>query len=308
MASKSTSALLPIGEAVAVLRRTSPEITHSSLRFLERERLVVPARTAGGHRLYSPQNLERVRQIKEWQANHLPLAEIRERLGERLELATPDFIADRFLASALSGDVAGAARLIRRADELGLPLADLFENVLRPSLYEIGDRWQTGNLPVGQEKELSELIRDLVAELSSKHTHPDPHGPTVLGACLTGERHDLGLRMIIGLLRVQGWHTHFLGADVDPGFLLERVRARRPQVVLLSATTPAGLPAVREAIAAMREGGRADEMPVVVVGGQLAQAHADTLRESGAVPAGPGGLDDVFRAVSPGRTDAFIST
>ena len=100
MTNELTLTLLPIGDAVAELRRTSPEITHSSLRFLERERLVVPARTAGGHRLYSPQDLERVRQIKEWQTNHLPLAEIRGRLSERLEFATPALVADRFLAAA----------------------------------------------------------------------------------------------------------------------------------------------------------------------------------------------------------------
>jgi methanogenic corrinoid protein MtbC1 len=301
-----TLTLLPIGDAVAELRRTSPEITHSSLRFLERERLVVPARTAGGHRLYSPQDLERVRQIKEWQTNHLPLAEIRGRLSERLEFATPALVADRFLAAALDGDTAGAARLIRRADDLGLPLGEIFEYLLRPALYETGHRWQSGRLPVGQEKEISELSRDLIAELSSKHAHPDPRGPVVVGACVEGEQHDLGLRMIIGLLQAHGWRAHFLGANVDPRFLSERVRARRPGMVLLSATRTTSLPAVATAIAAAHEGGKRGETPVVVVGGQLALAHAATLRGWGAIPAGPGGLDVVLSAVSPTGWAAVI--
>jgi DNA-binding transcriptional MerR regulator len=59
--------LIPIGRVVADLQGSYPDVTHSSLRFLEREGLVIPTRTPGGHRLYRPQDIERIRQIKAWQ-------------------------------------------------------------------------------------------------------------------------------------------------------------------------------------------------------------------------------------------------
>jgi methanogenic corrinoid protein MtbC1 len=279
------------------LQQTYPDVTHSSLRFLEREGLVVPTRTPGGHRLYRPQDLARIRQIKGWQAQRLSLAEIRDRLAAQHELGAPQTIAERFLSAALEGDLAGAAHAITKAAELGMPLAQLFEDALRPALYEVGTRWEAGTLPVGQEKEISELARDLIAELSRRHANPNPHGPVIVAACVAGERHELGLRMVAGLLRERGYRVHFLGADVDPQFLQERVEQWQPAAVLLSATRTERLPDLANAIQAVRAASTESGMPIVVGGGQLVSAHADTLREWGAVPAVNGELDAILSTI-----------
>jgi methanogenic corrinoid protein MtbC1 len=300
MADHDPAALLPIGRVVEELRRAYPDVSHSSLRFLEREGLVVPHRTPGGHRLYARHDLDRLRQVKAWQAQRLSLQEIRQRLAALRDLGAPGAVAERFLAAALAGDPAGAARVVREADELGMGLARLFGEVLRPALYAVGDRWARGEVPVGQEKEVSELARDLIAELARRHADPEPRGPTVVAACVAGERHDLGLRMVAGLLRERGWRVHFLGADVDPRFLLEAVRLRRPAVVLLSATTAARLPDVAAAVAALRADGTTGAVPVVVGGGQAVAAHAAAVRAWGAVPAGDDGLAAVLAALPVG--------
>lgn len=288
--------LMPIGQVVANLQRAFPEVTHSSLRFLERERLVMPTRTPGGHRLYSEQDLARIRQIKAWQAQRLSLDEIRRRVSELEQIESPAAIADRFLTTALVGDLAGAAAVIRGADDLGMPLAQLFDEVLRPALYDVGARWESGALPVGQEKEISELARDLIAELSRRHADLDPRGPVAVAACVAGERHDLGLRMVAGLLRERGWRLHFLGPDVDPCFLAEVISLRRPDVVLLSATTEARLPEFASAIEAIQTRHEVTGM-AVVAGGQAISNSADILRSRGVVPVADGGAQAVLSLV-----------
>jgi DNA-binding transcriptional MerR regulator len=292
-----TGDLLSIGSVVEELGRSYPDVTHSSLRFLEREGLIAPVRTPGGHRLYAPADVERIRQIKTWQAQRLSLEEIRRRLAALEALGPAEAVTERFLDAALAGDLAGAARVVEGADEVGMPLARLFREVLRPALYEVGRRWERGDLPVGQEKEISELARELIAELSRRHAAPEPGGPVVVAACVAGERHELGLRMIVGLLRERGWRVHFLGADVDPRFLLEAVRLREPAVVLLSAAAEERLPDVATAIAAVRSVGRSTS-PVVVGGGQAIVAHADTIRRWGAVPAIEDGIEVILHALS----------
>ena len=69
-------ASISIGRIVELLAADYPDVTQSSLRFLEREGLLSPARTPGGHRLYTQADVQRVRQIKEWQAQRLSLEEI----------------------------------------------------------------------------------------------------------------------------------------------------------------------------------------------------------------------------------------
>lgn len=67
-----------ISETVAQLRPEFPDVTPSSLRFLEREKLLQPQRTEGGHRLYGDNDIARIRLIKRLQSQrHYPLETIR---------------------------------------------------------------------------------------------------------------------------------------------------------------------------------------------------------------------------------------
>ena len=84
---------LPIGAVVAQLQPDYPDVTHSALHFLERQGLLGPQRTAGGHRLYAPADVQRVRQIKTWQAQRLSLAEIQQRLDQLDTMGSPADLA-----------------------------------------------------------------------------------------------------------------------------------------------------------------------------------------------------------------------
>lgn len=277
--------LLPIGAVVEQLRGVFPDVSPSSLRFLEREGLVTSTRTAGGHRLYAPADVERIRQIKAWQAQRLSLTEIRQRLVAADGLPAPAALAEAFLRQALAGDLDAAYQTVTSADELGLPLARLFGEVLQPALSELGRRWEIGEALVAQEKEVSELTRDLIADLSRRHARSIPEGPSLVAACVEGERHELGLCMVSGLLRARGYVVHFLGADVAPRFVLEAVRLHRPAVVLLSARLALNLPAVKDAIDVLTTGLAPSHPPPIVVGGQAAIDHPDAIRGWGATPA-----------------------
>ncbi|MDQ3655085.1 MAG: cobalamin-dependent protein [Chloroflexota bacterium] len=266
--------LFTIGEAVSQLQATYPNISHSSLRFLQREGMVNPLRTVGGHRLYTRGDLDRVRRIKRWQEHRLSLQEIRLRLEKMDALTSPAQISQRFLDLATHGDMDAAVHVVLHADELGLALARNFEEVLRPALVEVGERWAAGSLTVAQEHEISELTRDLVAELSSRHARPDPREPIVVAACVEDELHDLGLRMMVGVLRQGGARLHFLGANVSPLFLVEAVNQRRPDIVLLSVSLDDHLPALRDCVATLAAlAARASTRPIVVAGGR-GVAHA----------------------------------
>ncbi len=308
-AADRTDEPLSIGTVVARLRGEFPDVSPSALRFLERSGLLSATRTAGGHRLYTSADVERIRRIKSWQRERLSLAEIRQRLEDADRLASPDVLADAFLRLALAGDRAAAFHIVAAADELGLPLEQTFGAVIQPALTELGRRWETGEVLVAQEKEVSELVRDLVAELSRRHAQPRPEGPTLVAACVEGERHELGLRMACGLLRERGCAVHFLGADVAPRFVLEAVRLHRPDAVLLSVHLAVNLPAVKDAVEVLTIGLAPRLPPPIVAGGMAAIGRPDAIRGWGAIPvsrpqpsAAPGVLGDL-----PGLLDEIVS-
>lgn len=274
---------LPIGGVVAVLQDDYPDVTRSSLRFLDREGLLTATRTPGGHRLYSAADIDRIRQIKTWQGQRLSLDDIRRRLLALDRLPPPAEMAEEFLRSALAGESAAAYDTILAADDLGVPLATLFGDVLQPALHTLGQRWEQGDLLVAQEKEVSELVRDLIAELTLRHARAGG-GPVLVAACVEGERHELGLRMIRGLLRQEGYVVHYLGADVAPRFLLEAVQLHRPAAILLSAKLAPNLPAVQDAIRFLIAGLSPETTPPIVVGGEAAIGNPELVRAWGAEP------------------------
>src|SRR5215216_6656581 len=261
MSSVPDQDLLPIGQVVAEVQASYPDVTHSSLRFLEREGLITPTRTAGGHRLFARHDVERIRQIKTWQAQRLSLDQIRQRLLDLDRLSAPAALAELFLRQALDGNQAAAYQTIIKADDLGLPLTRLFGEVLQPA-----------------------LARDLIADLSLRHARTPSDGPALVAACVEGERHELGLRMICGLFRAEGYAVHYLGADVAPRFMLEAVQLHRPAVVLLSAKLAKNLPAVKDAVDGLTAGIAPEHLPLVVVGGRVAVEHSEAIRTLGAIP------------------------
>ena len=290
MTEDGPSQIYSIGEAVAELQRVYPDVTHSSLRFLERDGFVEPERTPGGHRQYRRKDINRVRMIKDWQAERLTLEEIRERLQRLESMPKPENLWPRFLDLALKGQFQQAAAIILGADEVGMPLVTIFQDILTPALIEVGRRWATNELKVGEEHEVTELCRDLISELTMRHMGRAAEGPVVLVAAVEAEMHDLGLRMVCGLLRQRGARVHFLGSNVPTPFLLESVILRRPDIVLLSVTLEEHRPSLEQAIEALRRELPGGVSPVVVIGGQGGVNAADAFTGPETNVMQPGGL------------------
>lgn len=273
--------LVSIGHVVAQLQKEFPDVTPSSLRFLEREGLIQPERTPGGHRLYSQANIDTVRRIKEWQRDRLSLSEIRERLEALDTLPAHEEIARRFVEMAAEGDTLEARRTILMAFEAGIPLHEIYGGILRPALYDVGQRWESGAIGVGQEHEISAVVRDIIGEMASHTTRPSDPAGTILAACVAGEFHDLGLRMVSHLLEADGYAVHFLGANVPTGSIIDGIAIRRATIVLLSVTIDDNLPGLFDALDAINNL-PASSRPDVFAGGQALAGHEDEIEERGA--------------------------
>src|SRR3954469_20583446 len=74
---------LTIGAVCKLLGEEFDDISISKIRFLEDQKLIAPARTPGGYRLYSTDDVERLRSILRLQRDEfLPLAVIRDMLSQ----------------------------------------------------------------------------------------------------------------------------------------------------------------------------------------------------------------------------------
>jgi methanogenic corrinoid protein MtbC1 len=196
------------------------------------------------------------------------LAEAKPDLPSAIDPADPlASLATAYLEMLLEGDRHGAMQLLADAATEGVRLSDLYDRVLRAVQHEVGRLWQSGRLSVAMEHYITGVNQVLMARLYPivASTRSDA-GPVFVGACVAGERHELGLRMVCDLLELEGWNAVFLGADTPLDAVVAAIGAHRPAVLGLSATLGFNVSAVRRFIAAVRAQVHGGQMFVIVGG------------------------------------------
>ena len=224
--------LLRIGE---LSRRSgvSPEL----LRAWERRYgLLQPTRSAGGLRLYSGDDLERVRAMQHHLARGLAAAEAAALAGEPAgtapEAATTS-TAKRELEDALAAFDEPAANAVFDSLLATATLDTILTDVVVPYLRELGDRWERGDASVAEEHFASSVLRGRLLGLARGWGRG--LGPRIVLACAPGELHDLGLIAFGLALRARGWRIVYLGTDTPLASVADAADAADAAFVVVSA-------------------------------------------------------------------------
>jgi len=170
----------------------------------------------------------------------------------------------RYLAALLRGDAAGAAEAVGQAQARGWSVEQIYLDVLAPAQVAIGARWRAGTLSVADEHLATEITLGEMERLRDRLIARATSGRQVVIACIEGEAHAIGARMLADLLRADGWTVDYLGANTPTADLVALVTRRRPSLVALSVTQTEHIPALRVAAAALR---RLSPPPRILAGG-----------------------------------------
>jgi len=282
MTHERASAVLRIGE----LSRRVGVSEHVLRAWESRYALLRPERSAGGYRLYSEDDQDRVVRMQAHLAGGLAAAQAAQAAiaDEPRDVAAVGGDAVREVSGAELADSAGAFR--QALDELDEPAAQAVldqlltdftvESVLRevvlPYLHELGDRWESGEVSIAQEHFASNVVRGRLASLARGWGHGQ--GPQVLLACPPDEQHELALLVFGIVLSRKGWRVGYLGANTPMPDMIAVAAQTRPSLVILAATTPQRFTAVAPELARL-----VDLAPLVLAG---AGASADLARSIGA--------------------------
>jgi MerR family transcriptional regulator, light-induced transcriptional regulator len=197
-----------------------------------------------------------------------------------------DSLAKEFLQAAISGDETAAAEVMGRTFRTEATLVDLYEDLFTPVMRKIGQFSLDGTLNEAQEHAASEVVQRLMAKAV------DVHGQTrnakrfcILG-CAPGAWHTIGLRMIADYLRISGWRTMFLGANVPLRSFMTAVIHGSPDMVLVSCGCIQSRDATLELVESLTALRRSGAQFKIGVGGSYAIAQPCEFMDSGADFAG----------------------
>jgi MerR family transcriptional regulator, light-induced transcriptional regulator len=171
-----------------------------------------------------------------------------------------------YAGAAVIGQREHAAALLDAALARDESLTQVAVHAIQPAMYEVGRLWQDNSVSVAQEQLATAMSQSWMARARARARSKPDNGRRALFACLPGNRHVMGLRMVADAFELDGWTTYGLGADTGDVDLVARVEATRPHLVGFSASLPQHLRDIREGIRTLR-GALGDDCPRLVVGG-----------------------------------------
>jgi MerR family transcriptional regulator, light-induced transcriptional regulator len=214
----------------------SPEL----LRAWERRyQLLHPARSEGGLRLYSLDDLERVRLMQHHLARGLAAAEAAALASEQSAASgAGTLLADAKdeLAAALTEFDEPRAHAVLDSLLATATIDTVLKTVVMPYLRELGERWERRDASVAQEHFASAVLRGRLLGLARGWGRG--LGPRIVLACAPGEQHDLGLIAFGLALRGRGWRVVYLGADTPIASVADAAHASDAVFAVVSAVTP----------------------------------------------------------------------
>ena len=181
-------------------------------------------------------------------------------------------LAKEYLKVLLAGDRAAAGELITRAVRDGIGIKDIYLQVFNPCLYEVGRLWQTGKITVADEHFFSAATQLIMSELYPQiNRSSGKNGNIAIAACVSGELHEIGLRMVADLLELGGWRTFYLGSNMPILSIVDMIKGIKAQLLVLSMCLPINGPALREFIATTRT--RLGTAVKIMIGGYVLSAN-----------------------------------
>lgn len=199
--------------------------THRLRVWEKRHGAVHPRRDVRGRRLYSPEDIARLRKLAEAVDLGFSIGKVAQKSNEQLtELTSAESppasskqageLAAQFLAAVSNRQAAECDELLEIA-VICLSPAEFVEQFLHPVMKSVGESWASGELTVGQEHAVSAAFQRTLLYYSHRLQRAQV-GSALVFTTLSGERHELGALGAAYVGSAHGLRVMYLGPDLPP--------------------------------------------------------------------------------------------
>ena len=199
----------------------------------------LPERSESGYRLYGDDDLRHIRAMKQHIDDGVPAsrAAAMVRGAGDLERGPRPLEALRgaLVEALVALDEERADRVVGEAHALH-PLEDVVLDLFRSTMLELGERWHAGTIATTTEHFASNYIQGRLRQLMSIAGN-SRNGQRVIVACAPYDQHEIGAMMLSVMLRREGYHVLYVGANTPVADLACMARAVHPVAVMVSASS-----------------------------------------------------------------------
>ena len=170
-----------------------------------------------------------------------------------------------FLNALITGNHTLSSELVQTCLTNQITIKELYEEIIREAMYEIGELWESNKISVATEHMASAIVESILNQLYFKIISKEKKNKTVIAACLENEFHQVGIKMVGDVFEMNGWDALFLGSNTPTSELVSFIKLKKPDLLAISISIYFNLPILEKMIGRMQK--EFPELPIVV-GGQ----------------------------------------
>ncbi|WP_297087226.1 B12-binding domain-containing protein [uncultured Draconibacterium sp.] len=186
-------------------------------------------------------------------------------------------ISTGYLNALLAGKRKKAQQLCNSYIQSEKSLKELYENVMKPALYEVGKLWEQNKISVAAEHLATAITEGILNSFYADVIPEKYSGKKVVLACVDKEEHQVGIKMVADVFEMNKWESFFLGTGFPTSELIKYIKEVQPDVVALSLSVYFNFAQLKLMLNKLKS-----EFPeiTIIIGGQaLAHATETTLAE-----------------------------
>ena len=177
-------------------------------------------------------------------------------------------IRKAYLSALLRSDTNRAIQIIRDAEAAGIPIEEIYEDIIRLTMLEVGELWHQNKITVDKEHYCTSTTQMILSLFYPTIFSQPSKQKKIVTCCVGSELHEMGGRMVSDLFEYHGWESIYLGSAVPVSSLVHAIEEHQPNLVALSVTMPQYLGLCHEAVLAIR---KAYPAILLAVGGRAFQ-------------------------------------
>jgi len=197
-------------------------------------------KTEGGHRKFLMEHLAAFLEKNKNRAERVTLFPMENKsdlqISGQILKGNFNYLIGYFRDNALASNRERLQQVLNGLFLRQYPLYQIYDRLITPALYELGDLWEQEKVSVIEEHIASQAIRDCVIRLQGIMRLPRRKSGKALCMNFSHELHSMALKMVEHILELRGYRVFFSGQST-PLLKIEKVFENfKPDRVYISGT------------------------------------------------------------------------
>lgn len=163
----------------------------------------------------------------------------------KIQLSQPQI---EFLEALITGKQREVYSLTDDYLSSGKTIAQFYIELIQPVMYEIGQKWENGEISAANEHLASAIIARVLSSFYTYVDVPEPDKGKIVISSAPNEYHEIGAWMTANYFEINGWDVHYLGSNTPARDVISILKTFKPLVLAVSVTMAYNIDGVMDII------------------------------------------------------------